>query len=28
MKKLKEVERLIAEAPKFKFNTNIFKKNV
>ena len=28
MKKLKEVERLIAEAPKFKFNTNVFKKNV
>ena len=28
MKKLKEVERLIAEAPKYKFNTNVLKKNV
>ena len=28
MKKLKEVERLVKEAPKFTFNTNVFKKNV
>ena len=28
MKKLREVERLMAEAPKFRFNTNVFKKNV
>jgi len=28
MKKLKEVERLISEAPKYKFNTNVLKKNV
>ena len=28
MKKLKEVERLISEAPKYTFNANVFKKNV
>lgn len=28
MKKLKEVERLIAEAPKYTFNANVFKNNV
>ena len=28
MKKLKEVERLVKEAPKFTFNTNVFKQNV
>ena len=28
MKKLREVERLIGESPKFSFNTNIFKKSV
>lgn len=27
MKKLREVERLIAEAPKHTFNSNVFKKN-
>jgi len=28
MKKLREVEKLISEAPKFSYNTNVFKKNV
>ena len=28
MKKLREVERLISEAPKYSFNTNVFKQNV
>ncbi len=28
LKKLKEFERLIKEAPKFEFNTNVFKTNV
>ena len=28
MKKLREVERLIGEAPKHTFNANVFKKNV
>jgi len=28
MKKLQEVERLVAEAPKYSFNANVFKKNV
>ena len=28
MKKLKEVERLIKEAPKHTWNANVFKKNV
>ena len=28
LKKLREVERLIAEAPKLTFNSNVFKKNV
>ena len=27
MKKLKEVERLVKEAPKFTFNTNVLKQN-
>ena len=28
MKKLKEVERLIKEAPKYSWNVNVFKKNI
>lgn len=28
MKKLQEVERLISEAPQFKFNVNVFKSKV
>ena len=27
LKKLREVERLVKEAPKFTFNTNVFKSN-
>ena len=28
LKRLKEVERLIEQAPKFKFNTNVFKSSI